>query len=241
MNNAESILKTLENHPLTQQILAEKAAETIERRKEAVSKIAELTAELEATATPEAGTEGLRVELSRLEAETERVRGEIRTKTADIWGKRYEIERDIRGAETVLLQSYDERLDVAIEHFRTLHEKIRQTEPTRQGYKGERNLIAETETFITATNAPAIKEALNYCRESILELESMKLSADLDIDRIEALKAGVPSLVTFKEVTGTRTMPGSKGVNPSWSLPSDSEHEWRIGKLTEKFKKLMRH
>lgn len=241
MNTAENLLKTLENHPLTKQILAEKEAETLEIRRDAVQKMTEFRAELEATPLPETATEDLRAELSRLEAETERLRREIGTKTAEIWGKRYEIERDIRGAEKVLLQSYDERIDQAIDYFRELHEKIRHTEPSKQKYNGERNLFTETETYSTITNMGAIIKAMDYCRESILELEAMKLSAKLDLDRIEALKAGVPSLDTFEEITGSRPMPGSKGVNPLWGLPGDSEYEWSMKKLEEKFKKLMKH
>ncbi len=240
MNIPENLLKTIENHPLTKQILAEKAAETLEKRREAVQKLGALKAEIEAMPTPGAGTEELRAELAEVERKALELRKEIDMKAVQIRGTRLEIEGAINRAKYELLESYDERLDAAIEHFRALHEKIRQTKPTRQGYRGERNLFAETETFVTTTNAPAIKKALDYCRESILELEGMKLNADLNIDRIEALKAGVPSIEGFEEITGTRVLPGSKGVNPLWALPSDSEHEWRIGKLTEKFEKLMR-
>jgi chromosome segregation ATPase len=241
MNTAENLLKTLENHPLTKQILAEKAAETIERRKEAVSKIDELRIELENTPAPETGTADLRAELAELEGKARELRKEIDMKAVQIRGTRLELEGAINRAKYELLESYDERLDAAIEHFRALHEKIRQTKPTRQGYKGERNLIAETETFVTATNVSAIRAALDYCRESISELEGMKLSAQFDHERVEALKAGVPSIEGFEEITGTRTMPGLKGVNPLWAFPGDSEYEWSMKKLEEKFKKLMKH
>ena len=229
MNTAENLLKTLENHPLTKQILAEKAAETIERRKEAVSKIAELRIELENTPTPETGTADLRAELAAVEGKVRELREGINIKAMQVRGKRLQIEGEIKSAEVVLLSSYDERIDQAIEHFRELHEKFRQTKPSKQKYKGERNLFTETETFSTITNTDAIIQAMSYCLESISTLEGMKQSAEVDLEVIEALKAGVPSIDTFEEVTGTRTMPGLKGVNPLWAFPSDSEHEWRLG------------
>lgn len=48
MNNPEELLRTIENHPLTQKIIEEKEAETLAKRKDAVQRMAEATAELEA-------------------------------------------------------------------------------------------------------------------------------------------------------------------------------------------------
>jgi hypothetical protein len=42
------------------------------------------------------------------------------------------------------------------------------------------------------------------------------------------------------ETTSSKPIPGSKGINPRDLLKSDSELDWQVGKLNEKFKNLIR-
>jgi hypothetical protein len=44
----------------------------------------------------------------------------------------------------------------------------------------------------------------------------------------------------YEETSAIRAMPGSKGVNPRDLPKSDSQLEWEIGKLNEKFKEIMK-
>ena len=105
---------------------------------------------------------------------------------------------------------------------------------------GERNIFTETVKLKEESNYPAIIKAINYCRACIDELEKMKMKPVLDLEKIEAIKKGIPDINVFTEFTDEKPLPGSKGVNPLHRFKSDSEMDWTIGKLNEKFKKVMR-
>jgi len=65
----------------------------------------------------------------------------------------------------------------------------------------------------------------------------MKLVPDFDLDRIEALKAGLPDPDELTEYCSEKPLP--RPPDPLAALPSDSVMTWKVGKLTEKFNRLM--
>jgi len=89
------------------------------------------------------------------------------------------------------------------------------------------------------SNVDAVNSALRYCMDAIKELEKMKLTPELDAERIQALKTGIPDISEMKETNWEKPLP-RVNADPQSLLPSDSQIEWEIGKLNEKFKKLMK-
>ena len=61
----------------------------------------------------------------------------------------------------------------------------------------------------------------------------------LDIERIEVLKKGIPSIDIYTEYTGEKPIPDTT-PNPIHALPSYSEMDWTIGKLMKKAEKILR-
>ncbi len=238
--DSKELLKTIEGHPLTQQILAEKAAELLKKRTEAASKIAELKAELSELPTPYTVAEKEEQELREIEARAQKLRAEITRKKAETISKRLFTENLIGNLEAELLNSADSRIDREIELFRGLHAKFMQIKPSARFEGKKQNLIDMTEKTTAASNQKAIVKALAYCRNAIKTLESMKLEPELNIEKIEQLRADVPNIDEFTETTGSRPIPGSKLPSARDLLPSDDEMDWKIGKTLEKIKKVLR-
>lgn len=238
MNSAE-ILQTIENHPLTKQILAEKAAELLKKRTEAASKIAELKAELEGLPAASDVAANEERELKRLEQEAADLRAEITRKKAETISKRLFTENLIGNLEAELLNSADSRIALEIEFFQDLHAKFMQIKPSARFEGKKQNLIDMTEKTTAASNQKAIAKALAYCRKAVKTLESMKLEPELNIEKIEQLRADVPNIDEFTETTGSRTIPGSKIPGLLDQLPADTTVDWKIGKIAEKFKKII--
>ncbi len=103
----------------------------------------------------------------------------------------------------------------------------------------ERNIFMDTKTVTVETNAAAVRDALQYCQGAIKGLEALKLSPEIHIEGIQELKDGIPSIEVYQEDSGKKPLPGSKGINPRHLLKSDSQLDWELGKLNEKFKKIM--
>lgn len=91
------------------------------------------------------------------------------------------------------------------------------------------------------SNRPAILSALEYCKAAITELENMKHAPALDAEKIAELKTGIPRIDVYTEFTGEKPYGFTvANVNPRLLLKSDSQINWEIGKLNQKFKELMR-
>ena len=148
---------------------------------------------------------------------------------------------DIRLQEKILYETFDPRIDEGIEFFQAKLDWLRS--PGRISSRVlnvERNLITDTKTVTGESNADALLEAILYCQSSIKILEGLKLSPECHIEEIQELKDGIPSIDLYtKPLKGEKPLPGSKGINPLHLLPSDSELDWKFGKLMQKFKKVM--
>jgi len=238
MNSAE-ILQTIENHPLTQQILAEKQAELLKKRTEAASKIAELKAELSELPTPYTVAEKEEQELREIEARAQKLRAEITRKMAEMRSRRLDAEGQISNLEAELFDTADSRIDLEIEFFQDLHQKLLNKQSSSRFAGKETNLIDMSETITVATTQKAIAKALAYCRKAVKTLESMKLEPELNIEKIEQLRADVPNIDEFTETTGSRPIPGSRVPTETELIPSDDLVDYKIRKLAEKVKKLV--
>ena len=241
MEKAEKLLATIEKHPLMQQILAEKAAEILAKRQEAAGKIEALRKE-QAEVIPR-----LRSDIDAKEATYKKAKAALDAATGECNKAKYELSSESNGFDTainkqkeILIESADPAIDEAIAFFREKLDWLRS--PGRissNALGGERNLFTETVTLTAESNAAAVLGAMEYCQSAIKALEMLKLWPALDLQKIEAMKKGIPDIGIYTESTGEKPLPGSKGVNPLNLLKSDSQTDWELGKLNEKFKKLM--
>jgi len=241
MEKMEELRKVIEASPLTKQIKMEKATEILAKRKEAKERIAILEAKGKALPSIDEAVSEFTAELHILEKRQKILEEEINKKWAGLRSEKFQIENEKQQLEGTLLDTYDPRLDEEIQFFRNKLDFFRSSGRISSDYlKGDRNLFTDTVTITAESNADAVRGGILYCQATIKELEKMKLEPELDLQKIEAIKAGIPDIGVYTESTGKKPLPGSKGINPRWLLKSDSQLDWTIGKLTEKFKKLMR-
>lgn len=243
MNNPDELLKTIENHPLTQKIIAERKGETLARRNDAVQRMAEATAELEAMPSPEAATAELRGDLADTEDRVKKLQGQINVAVADVWRNRQSKETAIRDAEAVLLDSYDARIDEAISFFRDKLDWLR--EPGRissQSAGAEKNIFTEKKTTKVWTNEGRILAALDYCRNAIQTLEGLKLQAEFDNQAVEDLKRGIPPVDVFDELKGEKDISGREKPFPAKAVMEAiaNELEYGIQKTKERIEQIKR-
>lgn len=237
----EELRKTIEASPLTQQIKAEKAAEVLAKRREAAEKI-EVLKKAQADSLPklQADLAGKEAEYLKAKAEMEVAGGEFQSARAKLSMESQSFDNEIRRQEQALIETADPRIDETIQFFRDKLDELRKPgKISSRGMNVERNLFTDTKTITVETNKDAVRDALAYCQAVIKGLEALKLSPEFHIEGIQELKDALPSIEVYKEVTGEKPLPGSKGVNPRHLLKSDSQMDWELGKLNEKFKKLM--
>lgn len=188
------LLKTAADHPMMKVILSDKAAEVFGKRMLAAAKLRAIEEEAEGVVPKlRAEVEALVAELAEYDRGRTAIADRLQAARAEL--SKTNIHLDLaRGRATCdLLANYDPRIDEAITFFRDRIDKLRAKPVNEQTRRWKRNLITETKEKIIFSNAAAITAALNYCRNAVAELESMKLVPDLDDDRIEALKKGVPN------------------------------------------------
>ncbi len=235
------LLKDVEGHPMMKAILAEKAAAVLAKRTEAAGKIEVVKKEQEEVIPKlQAAVKDKEAEYLKVKAALQTANDEIRSARAALSSENNNFDTEIRNQEAILFETADPRIDEGIEFFRAKLDDLRK--PGRissRGMKVERNLVTDTKTLTTESNVQAIHDALAYCQAAIKSLEQMKLSPALNLEGIEELKAVIPYIDIFIETTSTKPIPGSKGINPRDLLKSDSQLDWEMGKLNEKFKKLM--
>lgn len=237
----KELLAQAEGHPMMKAIMVEKAAEVLSARKAAAEAIESLRKEQgEVIPKLRADLAGKEAKYLKAKAALDALFAECRTARATLSSEGQSFDTAIRQQETILIESADPKIQEAVQFFRDKLDDLRK--PGRISSRGmnvERNLITDTQTVTVESNAQAIKDALLYCQGAIKSLEQMKLSPALDPEWIEELKAAIPCIDIFIETTGTKPIPGSKGINPRDLLKSDSQLDWEMGKLNEKFRKLM--
>jgi len=153
----------------------------------------------------------------------------------------HQLESAIGRQKNILLETAFPEIDEAITFFKKKLGYLRS--PGRIDHLSagaDRNIFIDTKIVKAESNADAVRLALEYCMAAIKELEKMKLTPILDIEKIEKMKVAVPSIDVYTEVTGEKPLPESKGINPLHLLPSDSEMDYRRDTVMEKAKKLLK-
>lgn len=237
----ENLPAWFEEHPVTKKIKADHEAEHIKGREEIVREIERLRDEAREIPCTDDAVEEIREEIRKKEGELLELKAKAEKRVAETRRRRLNIETHISRLQGELLESASPRLDTEIEYFEAIFEKLRSPAKIHsQSYQGERDLFNETQEVITASNLAAIEEALKYCRVAVDEIGRMKFQAEPDEARLKELRENVPNWEERRELVGVKVMPGLKGTNPLHRFPSDSELDWRMGKLLEKAKKLLR-
>lgn len=189
----QDILNELEKNPVVEKLRAEKAKQTLTTRRAAAARMKAADDELNKTLPGlQAALDAADAALKKHDEARKALLEDVRTARAAVYAAKLKQETERRGAESVLLETYDPAIDAAWEHFYTLHERVRHKGPNVQVRDGERYVNEKKEQFFF-TNAPAINAAIEYCRDAMREIERMKLEPAFDAGRIEALKRGLPN------------------------------------------------
>ena len=234
------LLKKADGHPMMKAILAEEAAAILEKRKEAAGKIEVLKKEQsEVIPRLRADIEAREEKYKKAKAALDILLGEFQSAKAELSSENNNFETAIRNQEAVLIESADPAIDEGIEFFRGKLGWLRSPgRISRTAGGSERNIFTMKKIVKEESNVDAINSALQYCMAAIKELERMKLTPALDAEKIERMKAGVPSIDVYTEVTGEKPME-KINTDPRSLFKSDSQMDWELGKLNEKFKKVM--
>lgn len=237
----QKILKDAENHPLMLKIKAERAAEVLAQRRAAAAKIADLKKGLGAHAEKQAEIDTMEDQLAALDAERKNLQMEINSNRGFIATERLSIEAQVRALEAKLEETADPAIDEAIDHFQKKLTWLRTDgRISKNAVKAETNIFTMTKATTVETNYNAVMAALEYCQRAIKVLERMRHVPDLDADIIENMKKAIPDVTHYEEITGEKDIIEPIGENhPLVRMAEDNEHDWKMGKLNEKFKKLM--
>jgi len=237
----EAITKLIgefEDHPLTREIRRQKDIEVLATRKNATEKIQTLK-KLQTDIVPKQKKVAELVgRLALLDDERRTVQATINEKQVSLMREQLDIEGEIREQERILFETADPQISDAISFFRDRHEALIRKQPDQQTHRNGSNVFTAVKKFVTFSNAPAIKDSLNYCLACIRELEGMKLTVILDIERIEAMKKAIPASEIMTEFASEKNYP-KINTDPRSLFKSDSQMDWEMSKITEKFNKLM--
>lgn len=235
------LLKKADSHPMMKAIIEEEASVVLAQREEAAGKIAALKAEQSETIPR------LQADLAEKEAEFNKAKAamdaaltEFRQARSKLSGKSFHISHQIGLQNQILIETAAAEIDEAIQFFRDKLDFLRS--PGRINLRAlgvERNLFAWKKNVKGESNLNAVHSALAYCRDAIKQLELMKLTPALDVEKIEQIKAGIPSIDVYSEVSGERSLP-RVSINPLDSLPSDSEMNRKKNKLLQKADKVLK-
>lgn len=202
------LLKEAEDSPILKQLRAEKAAAILTTRTEAAGKIEALKKEREEVIPQLIEDRAAKEEkFKRAKAALDAAGSEYQTARLALSSRSQSFEHAIGRQEMILLESTDPALGEAITFFREKLDWLRTPGRINQNAVGAiRNVFTEKKTTRRESNLEAINSAMAYCRAAIMELESMKLAPALDAERIEGLKAGIPSIDVYTEYTGEKPM-----------------------------------
>ena len=239
----KELLAQAENHPMMKAIKAEAAAAELTERKDLCGKIEVLKKERDEVfpklqADCDAKEENYLTAKNALTAATDEFRTAKQALTIEI----HSFDTAIRIHETALIETADPQIDDAITFFKEKLDYLRSPgRISRNAVGSERNIFRWSKTTTQETNAPAVRDAMAYCQAAIKLLERMKVEPVLDGEMIERMKAAIPDINVYTEVTGEKDMERGPAdpLHPLVKLAEDSEREWKLGKLLEKVDKLL--
>lgn len=235
-------LKNFWEHPIGRRFKEEEEAERLAKRKAAAAEIAAANEEAE-TVLP-----GLRAKLAeaedKLTAHDQRrqeVVAKVQEARAALWSAEQPLDGRRSRAEAVLYDTAPSELAEGQEFFRSRIDELRRKPANVQQRKGGKDLLHERVEMVTFTNAPAINEALTFCRACVSELEQMKFEAAPDMEKVETMKRAIPGTETLTEIKSDKPLPGSRGPNERLRQIG-IEQEWEYWKsvLTRKADKILR-
>jgi len=239
MEKREKLLATLEKHPLTAQIKAEEAAAILAKRTEAAAKIEALEKEREAVLPR------LQKTIEAKEAAFLQAKAALQDAANDFNGAKVELSSSnnifnsaIDREKGILFETAPEEIDQAILFFQEKLSWLRSPgRVSTNRITAATNVFKMTKETTVESNRNAVLGCLAYCQAAIPALQEMKLTPELDAERIEAIKKAIPSIDVFMEISGTRPLP--KSVDASMLIPSEETQNYTLGKLHEKVDKLL--
>jgi hypothetical protein len=212
LEEMQKLTSELEKSPAVKLMRQEQEAETLKKRKAAAVKLDELEAEaLKLAENPEMkalGDELHILEKKRLEiqAKLNEARGRWMQRKGGVAGQ-INYERDF------LYSCYDPEIDTAVDFFRKTLDDLRSpgvVSTQRSG--GHRNIFTGKQKQKFESNFDSVQDALKFCQKSIELLENEKLKAVFDVEKIEALKAGIPEIAYSKSESEQNLSGLMKGV-----------------------------
>ena len=236
----KALLKEAEGHPLMKQILADRRAEVLAKRREIGAQIEDLQKGLDYT-DKEAEIDRLVDQLAHLDAERNNLHMAIANNRTFIRSSRHGIEAQVRRLEAEMEESADPAIDEAIEFFNGKLAWLRSDgRISKNAVQGSFNVFTMTKTTTVESNYNAVMGALDYCRTAIQVLQKMKHRPDFDPDIIEKIKAAIPDIGEYTEIVGEKEV--TEGISPRHPLilmAEDNEIDWKLEKLAEKFDKVI--
>jgi hypothetical protein len=232
LEKAEKLLSTIEKHPLTTKIREDEAAAILTTRQEAAGKIETLRkVQVDSLSKLQAVEKKKEKKLKEAKASMETALNELRTAQAALFRENSDFHSAIGIHERVLLDTYCPEIDEAIQFFRDKLDYLRSPgRINKVGRKDENNLILWKKKTLSESNIQAIHLAIGYCQNAITELEKTKLIPELNLQKIQGLKDGIPSIDIYTESQGTKPM---ERQAPTIVPPC----EYTLGKLIEKVNK----
>lgn len=234
------IVERFESYPAVQEFQAARAAENLKIRNKTVGEIEVLKKQREEVIPRlESGIEAKELAYQQAKAALDAANGELAKARGALFSERQSFNNEIAQAEGVLIATADPILDITIQWFRDSYEAVLGKLPNNQTRVGETNVHTMEKKLTIFSNSAAIQRRLAYDLAAINELLAMKLKAVPNMGRIEELKNNVPSIDEMEGYSGTRDLPGKKGINPRHLLPSDSEMDWKFTKLMKEAEKIL--
>jgi chromosome segregation ATPase len=224
------LLTTAEDHPLMKAILAEKAAAIQATRTEAAGKIEALKKERDEV-IPKllADRDAKEEKFKKAKAALDAAGGEYQTARSVVTSRNQFFDNAISRQETILLETADPEIDAAILFFQDRLAFLRTPGRISMNRIGaERNVFTEKVTTRVESNYDAVNAALRYCLDAVQELQQMKRTVALDLQKIEGMKKGIPDINVYSESTAEKPMPGSVGMpafRPRFGGAASDEYE----------------
>ncbi len=202
----DEFVRKFEKTPFFKQFRQEEQEETLKTRQAAADKIAALEAE-RSELLPR-----LQAALARKEKVLKQAQNALEKATVDYnraksekWGRSHQFDYQIGQQRALMIETADPAIDGAIEFFQQKLSWLRR--PFRISHRAEGSvldLVTLGRKTNGSSNLPAINEAIKYCQDAIKKLELMKLEPVFDAGAIEKLKAGIPAIDVFSEISGER-------------------------------------
>ena len=204
----ERLTAELERSPAIRAFREEERAETLERRKAAAARLADLDREAaeRIPAMIEDVTEQERIWKEHEQAGTV-IRAALLARRAALSRARLDLDSARRDPEEALLETYDPRIDEAIEFFRKRLDYLRTPGRISNVAAGsERNIFTMEKTIIQESNFKAVNVALQYSQNAISRLESMRLQPRYDAEAVAKLKTEMPKIDFYETIESEKDL-----------------------------------